>query len=64
MTLQEAKVKAQKGIKMTHENFTDNEYMIMVGNMIFFEDGAKIFFDEWTYQKNYLLEGWSEFKTN
>jgi lipopolysaccharide export system protein LptA len=62
MTLQQAKEKAQNGTKMTHEYFADNEYMTMRGNMIVFEDGAKIFFDEWVYQKGYLLEGWSEFK--
>jgi len=62
MNLQEAKEKAQKGIKVTHEYFTDKEYMTMRGNQIVFEDGVKIFFDEWTKGKDYLLEGWSEFK--
>ena len=38
------------------------EYMIMRGNIIIFEDGIEIFFSEWTKNKDYLLEGWSEFK--
>lgn len=58
MTLQEAKELAQQGIKVTHTYFTDDEYMIMKGNMIIFEDGASIFFDEWVKDKNYLLDGW------
>ena len=61
MTLQEAKELAQQGIKVTHTYFTDDEYMIMKGNMIIFEDGASIFFDEWVKDKNYLLDGWSKF---
>ena len=63
MNLQEAKEKAQKGIKVTHEYFSDTEYMTMRGNKIVFEDEVKMFFDEWTKGKEYLLEGWSEFKT-
>ena len=63
MTLEEAKVLAQKGIKMTHQYFTSDEYMIMQGNMIVFEDGCRIFFNEWTKDKDYLLEGWSKFQT-
>jgi hypothetical protein len=62
MTLQEAKELAQQGIKMTHIYFTQNEYMIMKGNQIIFEDGVKIFFDEWIKNKDYLLEGWSKFE--
>ena len=61
MTLQEAKELAQQGIKVTHEYFTDNEYMYMQGNVIIFEDDVEIFFDEWTKDKPYLLEGWSIF---
>lgn len=62
MTLEEAKALAQKGVKMTHIYFTPNEWMILKGNQVIFEDGAQIFFDEWTKGKDYLLEGWSEFK--
>lgn len=62
MTLTEAKTLAQQGIKMKHHSFTDNEWMIMRGNMIVFEDGVKIFFNEWVEGKAYLLDGWNEFK--
>lgn len=31
----------------------------MRGNMIVFEDGAKIFADEWSEDKSYLNDGWS-----
>lgn len=61
MTLSEAKELAQQGIKVTHRYFTDDEYLTMKGNMIIFEDGVRIFFDEWTKDKDYLLEGWSKF---
>lgn len=59
MTLDEAVTQARNGIKVTHTYFTDNEYMTMRGNMIVFEDGAKIYLDEWTKGKDYLLTGWS-----
>lgn len=59
MKLQEAKETAQKGIKVTHTYFTNDEYMTMRGNMIYFEDGANIYFDEWTAGKDYLNDGWS-----
>jgi len=61
MTLLEAKELAQKGIKVTHRYFTDEEYMIMKGNIIIFEDDVQIFFDEWTKGKDYLTDGWSLF---
>ena len=59
MTLKEAKEQAQKGIKVTHTYFTDDEYMTMQGNMIVFEDGSKILFNEWTEGKDYLNDSWS-----
>jgi hypothetical protein len=62
MTLEEAKVIARQGIKMTHKYFTSDEYMTMQGNMIIFEDGVKIFVDEWSEGKDYLLDGWSKFE--
>jgi len=62
MTLEEAKELARKGIKVTHEYFADDEYMTMEDNMVIFEDGVKIFFDEWTQGKDYLLNGWSIFE--
>ena len=42
-----------------HIYFTNDEYMTMKGNMIIFEDGVKIFADEWLRNKDYLLDGWS-----
>jgi len=59
MTLQEAKEQAQKGIKVTHRYFSNEEYMTMRGNIIIFEDGATILFEEWTKGKDYLKDGWS-----
>lgn len=59
MTFEEAKEKARQGIKVTHTYFTSDEYMTMEGNMIIFEDGVKIFADEWSKGKDYLLDGWS-----
>jgi predicted methyltransferase MtxX (methanogen marker protein 4) len=59
MTLEEAKTLAQQGVKVTHEYFTSDEYMTMQGNIIIFEDGVEIFFDEWIKGKDYLLQGWS-----
>lgn len=61
MNLQEAKELAQQGVKMTHSYFSDAEYMIMKGNIIVFEDGYQIFFDEWSKGKEYLKEGWFKF---
>lgn len=62
MTIEEAKELARQGIKMTHEYFTDEEYMIMRGNMTIFEDGCQLFFDEWAQGKDYLKTGWSRFE--
>ena len=62
MTLEEAKELAQQGVKMTHDYFTEEEYMTMKGNVIFFEDGCQIFFNEWVQGKDYLKTGWSRFK--
>jgi hypothetical protein len=62
MTFEEAKVLARQGIKMTHEYFSKDEYMTMKGNIVIFEDGVKIFADEWSKGKDYLLEGWSKFE--
>ncbi len=59
MTLEEAKKTAQQGIKVKHRYFTENEYMTMAGNQITFEDGVRIFFDEWVEGKDYLKDGWS-----
>ena len=59
MTFEEAKEQARKGVKVTHQYFEDNEYLTMKGNMIVFEDGVKIFADDWSKGKSYLLDGWS-----
>ena len=59
MTFEEAKEQARKGLKVTHTYFSDDEYMIIRGNRIVFEDGSKIFVDEWSKGKDYLLDGWS-----
>lgn len=64
MSLEEAIVLARQGIKMTHNYFTSDEYMTMQGNMIIFEDGAKIFIKEWSEGKDYLKKGWSKFENN
>lgn len=61
MTLQEAKELAQQGIKVTHNYFTEDEYVTMRGNIVKFEDGVEIYFDEWTKGKDYLLDGWSKY---
>lgn len=63
MTLQEMKVLVQKGHKMTHKYFTSNEWLIMKGNIIIFEDDVKRCFDEWTTGKDYLKEGWKLYDT-
>lgn len=59
MNLEEAKQLAQQGTKVTHQYFTKDEWMIMKGNMIQFEDGCEIPFYDWIQGKDYLLEGWS-----
>jgi hypothetical protein len=62
MTLEEAKVLAQQGVKMTHEYFCDYEWLIIMnGNLITFEDGVQIFVNEWVENKEYLLYGWFKF---
>ena len=62
MTFEEAKITARKGVRVTHEYFTPDEYLTMRGNIIIFEDGAQIFANEWAKDKDYLLDGWSIWK--
>lgn len=62
MTLQEAKELAQKGVKMTHRYFTDMEYLTMRNNVVIFEDGSSMDFDDWVKGKDYLLNGWSKYE--
>jgi hypothetical protein len=59
MTFEEAKVLARKGVKVTHEYFTSDEYMTMRGNMCIFEDGTQIMIEDWSDGKDYLLDNWS-----
>jgi hypothetical protein len=61
MTFEEAKVLARQGIKMTHEYFTDVEFLTMSGNICKFEDGCQIMVGDWADGKDYLLNGWSIF---
>jgi len=61
LTFEEAKALARQGVKVTHIYFTPEEYMTMTGNQIVFEDGAKIFVDEWAEGKDYLETGWSKY---
>lgn len=58
MTFEEAKIHAQQGIKITHKYFSENEYLIMKGNLIIFEDGVKIFANDWLGDKEWAKDGW------
>jgi hypothetical protein len=60
--LETAKAMAQEGIKMSHRYFTDNEWLVVRGNCITFEDGVNIFWDEWAAGKDYLKVGWKRFQ--
>lgn len=62
MTLNEAIVLARLDIKVTHEYFTDTEYMTMKGNMCIFECGTQIMLGDWSENKDYLLNGWKRFE--
>lgn len=58
MTLEEMIPLAQQGVKMTHRYFTNEEWLILRGNVILFEDGVEIFLKEWVGDKDYLKTGW------
>lgn len=63
MKLEEMILLARNGVKMTHNYFMPTEYLTMRGNMIIFEDGVKIMFDDWIKDKlGFFNDGWSEFK--
>lgn len=62
MTFEEAKPLAQQGIKMTHQYFSEEEYMTMKGNLVVFEDGVEIFVQEWMQGKEWLNDGWSVYR--
>jgi len=59
MTFEEAKEHAQQGIKVRHQYFAEEEYMIMKGNLIVFEDGCEIFANDWLGDKQWAHDGWS-----
>ena len=61
MTLQEMIPLAQQGIKMTQTYFHPDEWLIMKGNLVVFEDGVEIFLEEWTSGKEWLNEGWEKY---
>ena len=66
MTLDEAKEYAQQGVKVTHRHFSNDEYLTMQGNMIIFEDGCKIYIDDWLngmWNVDRMLTDWSLYKT-
>ena len=58
MTFEEAREHARNNVKITHEYFTKDEYITMIGNLIIFEDGVKIHAKDWMEGKNYLNDGW------
>lgn len=64
MTWKEAKIYAQKQIKVTHNYFSSSEWLIMKGNIIEFEDGVQIFEQEFFNSKEFLKDNWSLFKEN
>lgn len=57
MTKQEALDALLKGHKVTHTYFTNDEHIVLVNNMEYFEDGVKVPSDWWN--KDYLNDGWS-----
>jgi hypothetical protein len=62
MRLPEMVALAQQGVKMTHRYFSENEWLVMQGNLVVFEDGVKIFLSEWITNKEWLNDGWSKFE--
>lgn len=62
MTLEEMVILAREGVKMTHSYFGSEEYLTMKGNLIIFEDGNKIMYDDFFTNKPYFNEGWSKFE--
>jgi len=64
MTLEEAKVLARQGVKVTHRYFMDDEFITMRGDMIIFDgnEDLQMSFYEYTRDKEYLNDGWSKFE--
>lgn len=61
---QEAILLMKQGVKMTHVNFSDNEWITIQGNKIFTEEGYKhdtVMF--WYYRAGKAFnDGWLKFK--
>jgi hypothetical protein len=64
MTFEEAREIARQGIKVNHMFFTPEEYMTMKDNIIIFEDGTEIDWNDWASGLDYLLDGWELFEKN
>lgn len=58
MTKEEAIQAMQEGKKVTHQYFSDNEWMTMEGNRIVLEDGVSCWSHEFWADRNGL--GWSD----
>ena len=61
MKLEEATELAKQGIKVTHEYFTDDEYMTIQGDLIVFENNSTMLFVDYVKNKDYLKDGWSKY---
>lgn len=58
MTKTEAIQQMQKGVRITHEWFSDQEWMTIKDGKILLEDGLKCSSDEfWSYRTN---ESWND----
>jgi hypothetical protein len=62
MTRQEAKQKLQQDHKITHEYFTDGEYIHLQNGVEHFEDGIPVP-KEWWDLNEFTEDGWRIFKT-
>lgn len=61
MTLQWAEEQARKGIKVKHDFFMGDEFMLIEGDWAIFEDGSRVLLSEWLKDKDYLKDRWSLF---
>ncbi len=61
MEWKEARVLALKEIKITHKDFLPDEWLIMKGNKIIFEDGVEMDEKTWLNWSNFS-ENWFEFE--
>lgn len=55
----------RKGVKITHTHFHPDEWMIMKGNIIIFEDGYQMFMNDFLKFRNSesWQDGYSVFKS-